>query len=223
MKILIVEDEQKVSDLIKKVLLENGYDCDVAYDGTMGKRLAVNNEYDVMILDLILPGINGIDLCRIIREEQVRTPVLMLTALDTTEDIVTGLDSGANDYLTKPFSLEEFLARIRALGRIKQPVEDIVYQFNGLEINTATREARRDGNLVELTAKEFSLLELLMKNKGRVLSKSRIIEVIWGTDYDYDSNIVEVYINFLRSKIDKKYPVKLIHTMKGMGYVLKVK
>ncbi|MFN6943589.1 MAG: response regulator transcription factor [Cytophagaceae bacterium] len=223
MKVLIIEDEQKVAKLITNVLRENGYDSDVAYDGIMGKRLVMNNKYDVIILDLILPGINGIDLCKSIRSEQINTPVLMLTALDTTEDIVTGLDSGANDYLTKPFKLEELLARVRALGRIRHAVADVTYTFEDLQVNTSTKEVFRAGKRIELTAKEFALLELLIRNKGRVISKSYIMESIWGNDYDYDTNIVEVYINFLRSKIDKNFETKLIHTMVGMGYVLKIK
>jgi two-component system, OmpR family, copper resistance phosphate regulon response regulator CusR len=223
MKILFVEDEVKVAKLVQTVLKEAGYQSDVAYDGLMGKKLAISNKYDLIILDLILPEINGIDLCKTIRKAGITAPVLMLTALDNTEDIVDGLDSGANDYLTKPFKIEELLARIRALGRLKQIfVEERIYEIEDLTLNTATKEVHRNGQLIKLTAKEFALLELLLRNKNRVISKSYISENIWGNDYDLESNFVEVYINFLRNKIDKNFSPKLIHTIVGMGYVIKV-
>lgn len=223
MKILIIEDEVKVAQLIQKVLKEHGYTAEIAYDGTMGKTLALRDEFELIILDLILPGINGLDLCKLIRQHRKKVPILMLTALNTTEDIVSGLDSGANDYLTKPFKLEELLARIRALSRIRDnSFEDVIYNFQDLSVNTATKEVTRSGKKINLTAKEFALLEILIRNPGRVVSKSYISDVIWGNDYDVESNVVEVYINFLRNKIDKNFDTKLIHTLVGMGYVMKV-
>lgn len=222
MKILVIEDEVKVAKLIEKVLKENGYYPDLAFDGTMGKKLALQNNYEVILLDVILPGINGQDLCKIIREYDSTVPILMLTALNTTEDVVSGLDAGANDYLTKPFKLEELLARIRALRRIKNSAfTQVEYRLDELYMNTATREVIRENKKIALTAKEFALLELLIKNKGRVISKSVISENIWGSDYDIESNIVEVYINFLRNKIDKNFSKRLIHTMVGVGYVMR--
>jgi two-component system, OmpR family, copper resistance phosphate regulon response regulator CusR len=223
LRILIVEDEVKVAKLIFKVLKEQGYMPDLAYDGTMGKSLAINNEYDVVILDLILPGINGLELCKAIRQQNINVPILMLTALNSTDDVVNGLDSGANDYLTKPFKLEELLARVRALGRIrKDAFKEITYELADLKVNPASREVIRGGKLINLTAKEFALLELFLKNKGRVVSKSYISEMVWGSDYDIESNVVEVYVNFLRNKIDKGFDTKLIHTMVGVGYVMKL-
>jgi two-component system, OmpR family, copper resistance phosphate regulon response regulator CusR len=223
MKILIIEDEVKVARLIQQALKYNGFDSDIAYDGWLGKKLAMQNEYDVIVMDIILPKINGIDLCKIIREYNSQVPILMLTALNATEDVVNGLDSGANDYLTKPFKLEEFTARIRALGRISQNQQhQVVHSYADLRLNTASKAVFRGEDQISLTAKEFTLLEVLLKNKERVVSKAYISEKVWGSSYDVESNLVEVYINFLRNKIDKAYEPKLIHTMVGMGYVLKV-
>lgn len=223
MRILVVEDELKVANLIKRVLEENAFEVTVVYDGEMGLKLAMRNHYDVVILDLILPGINGLKVCKGIREVKPQVPILMLTALNTTDDIVDGLESGANDYLTKPFKLAELIARIRALSRIKQVyrTEPEVYTYEDLTLNARTKEAQRGQRKIRLTAKEYALLELLIKNAEQPLSKSFINEHLWGEGYGVDSNVIEVYISLLRNKVDKREKVKLIHTQFGIGYVLK--
>jgi len=222
MHILLVEDEQKVADFIKKGLRESGYTVTLVYDGISGERMALENEYDLIILDVILSGMNGLELCKKIRRYRPDLPVLMLTALGTTKDKVSGFESGADDYLVKPFHFEELLARIRALNRrrtLSSP--GTVYQIADLEMDSYKRTTRRAGREINLTAKEFSLLELLIVNKNRVLSRTYIAETVWGIDYDRGTNFIDVYINYLRSKIDKGFSPTLIHTVIGMGYVLK--
>ncbi|WP_114783182.1 response regulator transcription factor [Botryobacter ruber] len=222
MKILLVEDEPKVAAFIKKGLEEQAYDVDQAYDGLFGVKLALQNDYDLVILDIILPTMNGLDACRQIRKHNPAVAILMLTALGTTDDKITGLDAGADDYLTKPFEFKELLARIRALTRRHTDSsnnEKLV--LADLEMNLADKTVTRSGKPVALTAREFALLYYLLRNKGRVVSRVDIIENVWETSFDTGSNIIDVYINFLRKKVDKGYPVKLIHTLVGMGYVLK--
>ena len=222
MKILVVEDESKVADLLKKGLEENGYFVELAYDGFMGEKLAIRNDYDLMILDVILPSINGFELCKRIREKKPSVPILMLTALGTIEDKVTGFDSGADDYLVKPFEFQELLARIRALVKRSTGVvhTSTVLKVADLELNLDKKIARRGNTNIELTAKEFALLEFLMKNKGRVVSRTDIAEKVWDITFDTGTNIVDVYINILRKKLDKDFDNKLIHTRIGLGYTL---
>ena len=220
MNILVVEDEMKVADFLKKGLEEIGYNVEVAYDGQMGEKLALRNNYDILLLDVILPLINGYELCRRIREKKPLVPVLMLTALGTTDDKLTGFDSGADDYLVKPFEFKELLARIRAL--VKRSTGAVhtstVLKVADLELNLDKKMARRGNIDIELTAKEFGLLEFLMRNKGRVVSRTDIAEKVWDITFDTGTNVVDVYINILRKKLDKDFDKKLIQTRIGLGY-----
>jgi DNA-binding response OmpR family regulator len=222
MKILVVEDEAKVSSFITKGLQEQAYEVDVAYDGFYGKKLALENEYDLVILDVILPKHSGLEVCREIRKQKPNIPILMLTALGSTEDKILGLDSGADDYLVKPFVFQELLARIRALTRraYDAPNNEIL-KIADLELNLTKKTVTRSNIPINLTAREFSLLHYLLRNKERVVSRVDIIEQVWETSFDTGSNVIDVYINFLRKKIDKDFSPKLIHTLVGMGYVLK--
>lgn len=222
MKILIVEDEVKVAEFLKKGLEEQGYQTDVAYDGQMGEKLAVRNQYDILLLDVILPLFNGYELCKRIREKKPHVPILMLTALGTTEDKLSGFDSGADDYLVKPFEFKELLARIRALVKRSTGVvlTSTLIKVADLELDLDKKTARRGNTNIELTAKEFALLEFLMKNRGRVVSRTDIAEKVWDITFDTGTNVVDVYINILRKKLDKDFPQKLIHTRVGMGYML---
>ena len=221
--ILLVEDEMNVSSFIKKGLEEEGFLVDVAYDGAMGLSLACSREYDLLILDVILPQMNGTEVCRRFRDNRgFGVPVIMLTALGSTEDIVTGLESGADDYLVKPFVFREFVARINVLLRRKGMGFTVKsFEYAGLILNTETKTVKRSGKNISLTSKEFRLLELLISNPQRVFSRTTILESVWDANFDFNTNIVEVYINYLRNKVDKGFPVKLIHTVIGMGYVLK--
>jgi DNA-binding response OmpR family regulator len=211
-----------VSDFIKKGLQEESFHVDVAFDGYTGRELARQEDYDVILLDLVLPQINGIEVCRALRAEKVNTPILMLTALGSTENVVTGLNTGADDYLIKPFKFKELLARIYALarrtnGRLLNPV--LIY--SGLEINDSTKEVTRNGLSIKLTATEFGLLQYFMNNIGIVKSRMQIIESVWGNSFEHNSNVVDVYVNYLRNKVDKDFTPKLIHTVTGMGYIFK--
>ena len=222
MNILLIEDEPKVADFIRKGLQEQLNHVELAYDGLFGEKLALENEYDLVILDVILPGISGLELCRRIRTYKTDLPILMLTALGATKDKVAGLESGADDYLVKPFHFEELLARVKALGRRRMLVSPgITYSIADLEVDGYKKTVRRAGKDILLTAKEFSLLELLIINKNRVLSRTQIAETVWGINYDRGTNLIDVYINYLRSKIDRGFEPTLIHTVIGMGYVLK--
>lgn len=229
LKILIVEDEPKVAMFIKQGLEEQGYDTDVAYDGTTGLKLAGLKQYDIIILDIIIPYINGIEVCKKIRSHDSNVKILMLTALDSLEDKLEGFDSGADDYLVKPFDFPELLARIKSLIKrgttaINEKSETTnIIKVADLELNLYTRKVKRGGREITLTAKEYALLELLAINKNRVISKVDIAEKIWNITFDTGTNVIEVYINFLRKKIDKDFPHKLLHTLVGMGYVLKDK
>jgi two-component system, OmpR family, copper resistance phosphate regulon response regulator CusR len=222
MNILLIEDEKHVSAFIKKGLEEESYNVDVAFDGYTGKKLALLEVYDAILIDIILPQINGLEVCRMLREAKIETPVLMLTALGSTENIVTGLNAGADDYLTKPFKFKELLARIDALIRRNQKrIINPLFRIAGLELNDFTKEVKRNGQLIKLTAREFSLLQYFINNLGIVKSRIQILESVWGNAYDNNSNIVDVYVNYLRNKIDKDFSPKLIHTITGMGYIFK--
>ena len=219
--ILVVEDEPKVVAFLKKGLEEHGYSVDVAYDGHMGEKLAIKGGYDLVILDIIIPGMNGIELCKRIREKGIQIPVLMLTALGTTDDKVEGFDAGADDYLVKPFEFKELLARIKALTK---RVSGIIHNSNtvkvfDLELDLNKKLAKREGKTIDLTAKEFSLLEYFMRNKGRVVTRAAISEEVWGINFDTGTNVVDVYVNILRKKIDRGFDSRLIHTRIGMGYI----
>lgn len=221
MKLLIVEDEPKVGQFLQKGLQESGFEADLVYDGEMGKKYALRNTYDAIILDVIVPMINGIELCKQIREEKPNIPILMLTALGTTEDKITGFDAGADDYLLKPFEFVELLARIKAL--VKRGTNTIEtsnkLKIADLELDLNKKVAERGGKTIELTSKEFNLLEYFMRNKGRVLSRSQINEKVWELDFDTGTNVIDVYVNILRKKIDKDFDKKLIQTKVGMGYI----
>lgn len=222
MKILVVEDEQKVATFIKSGLEEHHYEVDLAYDGQMGERLALGKTYHVVLLDVIIPSINGIELCKRIKSVKPSLPILMLTALGTTSDKVLGFDAGADDYLVKPFEFEELLARIRALTkRMSLTVEQSeLLRVADLELDLNLKMARRGGKEIALTAKEFDLLEYFMRNARRVISKAELSEKVWGISFDTGTNVVEVYINILRKKIDKDFAVKLLHTRIGLGYFM---
>ena len=220
MKILLVEDEKKVADFIKKGLTEEFYTVDAAPDGEEGLFMAENSEYDLMILDIMLPDINGIELCTNIRIKNIKTPIMMLTAVDATESKVKGLDSGADDYLTKPFVFDEFLARVRSLLRRPSLAADLLKAAD-LVLDPVKHEVLRGDRKIDLTWKEFALLEYMMRNRGRILSRTKIFENIWSYDIETSSNIVDVYISYLRDKIDKRHSQKLIHTIRGAGYILK--
>ncbi|WP_026464868.1 response regulator transcription factor [Adhaeribacter aquaticus] len=222
MNILLIEDEPNVAAFIKKGLQEQSYEVEVAFDGNTGKSLAFQNFYNLIIMDVILPHINGLDLCKHIRTYNKKTPILMLTALSSTDDVVTGLDNGADDYLTKPFKFKELLARVRALTRRSLDQETAaILTLADLELNLDTKSATRGGKNIVLTAREFALLEYFMKNKGKVLSRMDLLENVWDFNMDLGSNVVDVYVNYLRNKIDKEFDQKLIHTIIGMGYSIK--
>ncbi len=223
MKVLLIEDEPKMARSLKKGLEEHRIDVDVALDGSSGYQFAIENEYAVIISDVILPEMNGIDLLRRLRETGNRTPLILLTALGQTDDKVSGFEAGADDYLTKPFEFRELLMRIRALAR--RPVE--TYQsspsllFADLEMNLETREFFRSGQKISLTPREFSLMEYLLRNPGRVISKNEISERVWNLHFDTGTNVIEVYVNFLRKKVEKGFSKKLIHTQFKNGYILR--
>jgi two-component system copper resistance phosphate regulon response regulator CusR len=222
MDILVIEDEREVASFIKKGLEEQGYTITSVYEGGEGKEIAIAKNFDLIILDVMLPNHSGFEVCKSIRQHKKEVPILMLTALGTVHDKVEGLESGADDYLTKPFHFEELIARIKALIRRQKAVASgKTYTVDDLVIDCYKKSVFRAGKEIFLTAKEFTLLELLMSNKGRVLSRASIDEAVWGINFNRGTNLVDVYINYLRSKIDRGYSKKLIHTVIGMGYVLK--
>lgn len=220
MKILVVEDEQRVAQFIQKGLKEEGHAVDCAYDGEEGGFLAEVNEYDLIILDLMLPKKNGLTVCSEIRERGVSTPVLMLTARDAVQDKVRGLDAGADDYLTKPFVFDELLARVRALLRCGSESKAPILKIIDLELDPMSRRVTRGGKPIRLTTKEYALLEYMMRNPDRVLSRTRIGEHVWDMNFDPESNVIDVYVSHLRNKVDKGFDVSLIHTLRGQGYML---
>ncbi len=221
MRLLVVEDQKKMSGFLKKGLVEAGYSVDSAESGTAAESLASENTYDLIVLDVMLPDQNGFDTARHLRTDGYQGPILMLTALAGTKDKVHGLDAGADDYLTKPFSFDELLARIRALLRRRNPESHSNLRFADLEMNLISRHVTRDGKALVLTPKEFALLEFFMRNPNRTISRTAIAEHVWDVHFDSESNVIDVYINMLRKKVDQPFGSKLIHTVIGAGYVLK--
>ncbi len=218
MRILVVEDEKRITSFIKRGLEEDAYAVDVAYDGEEGLNWINSFRYDLIILDILMPKMDGITLCKKIRERSIDTPVLMLTAKDTVDDRVEGLDAGADDYLVKPFAFKELLARLRALTRRQQQGKGNTLEVADLKLDIATRRTFRGGQEIELTNREFALLEFLMRNTGQVLSRTVIAEHIWDYNFFNQSNIVDVYVRQLRKKIDEPFSEKLIQTIRGSGY-----
>jgi len=222
MNILLIEDEAKVSAFIKKGLEEQLHRVTVAYDGSMGAKLALEQDFDLVILDVVLPHVNGIEVCKQIRQFKKELPILILSALGTVNDKVRGLENGADDYLTKPFHFDELLARIKALDRRRSMVQPgTVFEIADLQMDCYRKTVTRAGKLILLTVKEFTLLEVLMYNKNRVLSRVYIAESVWGINFNRGTNLIDVYINYLRTKIDKGHPKQLIQTVIGMGYMIR--
>ena len=224
MKLLIVEDEPNLSSIIRKGFSEKNHDVSVALDGTTALDLLSNHNFDVVILDVMLPDINGIEICRRLRAAKNFVPILLLTALGSTENIINGLNSGADDYLLKPFKFLELDARVNALSRRARQVQkpNEIITIADLQINSKTKSVTRNGDTIVLTAKEFKLLYYLAINSGNILSREQLLDNVWDINFDMNTNVIDVYINYLRKKIDKPYDTKLIHTMKGLGYVLKL-
>jgi heavy metal response regulator len=221
MKILVVEDEKKVSSFIKRGLEEEKYEVDAAFDGDEGLTMALTGQYDLIILDWMLPKRDGIAVLKELRREMTGLPVLMLTAKDSVEDIVAGLDSGSDDYLTKPFAFAELLARVRALVRRSEMDRGAEITFADLRLDPVTHKVWRGEREIELTAKEYALLEYFMRNPNQVLTRTMIADHVWDYTFDSFTNIIDVYVNYLRKKIDRAAPKKLIHTVRGVGYILK--
>lgn len=220
MRLLLVEDEKNVASFIKRGLEEESYTVDVAKDGPAGFSMAISNVYTLAIIDIMLPGFNGIELCKRLREKGIKLPILLLTAIDSVESKVEGLESGADDYLTKPFAFSELLARVKALLRRSSDTAGELF-IDDLRVDLMARRVFRGNREITLTPKEFSLLEYFLRNKGNVLSRTEIIENVWGYNFDPTTNIVDVHIKFLREKVDTGFHKKLIHTVRGAGYVLK--
>jgi DNA-binding response OmpR family regulator len=222
--ILLVEDEQKIANTLKMGLTEAGYYVEVAYDGLIAWKLFQARSFDLVVLDINLPGMNGYELCKNIRGKNAQVPVIMLTALSTLSDKIEGYDAGADDYILKPFEFKELVMKIRVL--LKRTVNQniptgTILKAADLEMNLDTKEVKRGDTVINLTAKEFQLLEYLMRNKNRVVSRSDIAVNVWDIDFDTNTNVIDVYINYVRNKVDKKFDRKLIHTQVGMGYILK--
>ena len=222
MRILIVEDEKKVAGFIKKGLEEETYAVDIAADGEEGLYMGGQNQYDLIILDLMLPKINGLDILSSLREKKNGIPILLLTAKDSVEDKVKGLNLGADDYLTKPFAFSELLARIRVLLRRGKVESKTTLEIADLTLNLVSHKVRRWDEEIELTGKEYSLLEYFMRNQEKVLTRTMIAEHVWDYNFDTFTNVIDVYVNHLRKKIDKNFSTKLLHTLRGVGYVMKV-
>lgn len=221
MRVLIVEDEKDLAAIIKQGLEEEGYIVDMAHDGEEGLYMAENYPLDAIVLDIMLPKMDGLAVLSKLRTKGIATPVLLLTARDATLDKIKGLDTGADDYLTKPFDFTELMARLRSLMRRKGMVKEAVIRIGDLEINTASRTVLRGGHQVQLSAREYALLEYLAYNKDKVVTRTDIVEHIYSEDSEMDSNVVDVYINYLRNKLDKGFGTKLIHTVRGSGYILR--
>jgi heavy metal response regulator len=221
MRILVVEDEQKVASFIKKGLEEEGYAVDVAADGEEGLAMALACVHDLIILDIRLPKMDGLRVLQALRQDSVTAPVLLLTVRATIEDKVLGLDAGADDYLTKPFAFQELVARVRALLRRRAEADPTVLQIGDLHLDAARRTVSRGGERIDLTPREFTLLDYFMRNPGRVLTRTMIAEHVWDYSFDTSTNIIDVYVNYLRKKIDAGQSSKLLHTVRGVGYVLK--
>ena len=221
MRILVVEDESKVASFIQRGLEAEQYHVDVANDGESGLSAIFDEDYDLVILDIMLPKRNGFSVLEEVRKRHLQVPVLMLTARDTVTDRVTGLDRGADDYLTKPFAFEELVARVRALLRRGAPSQSPVLSVADLRLDPVTREITRADQKIEMTAKEFALLEFFLRQPGRLLSRALIAQHVWGVDFDTFTNVIDVYVNYVRKKIDADFEPKLLHTVRGVGYVLK--
>lgn len=221
MRVLVVEDEKKVASFIKRGLEEESYSVDVAYDGEEGLEMASSNPYDVILMDLMLPKKDGLSVIRELREKDIVTPVLCLTAKDAVEDIVEGLDTGSDDYLTKPFAFGELLARVRALLRRTSKDRGAEIYFADLRLDPVSHKVWRSDKEIDLTAKEYGLLEYFMRNPNEVLTRAMIAEHVWDYTFDSFTNIIDVYVNYLRKKVDREFETKLIHTVRGVGYVLK--
>src|SRR5689334_1588116 len=224
LSILLVEDEKKIADVLKKGLSEQQFHVEVAYDGLIGKKLFEAYPFHLIILDLNLPGLNGYELCKFIRNRNEKIPIIMLTALDTTDDKIEGFEAGADDYIVKPFDFKELLVRMKALlKRIYQQVQTSnVLRVADLVMNLDSKEVTRSGKTINLTAKEFQLLEYLLRNRNRVVSRMDIALNVWDIDFDTKTNVIDVYVNFLRKKLDHDHDQKIIHTQVGVGYILKV-
>jgi len=225
MQILIIEDDQRVAELINRGLTEEGFETTVAFDGLSGLKLILHNDYDLIITDIILPKMDGLDLSREIRSIKPQIPIIMLTALGTTDDKIEGFDAGADDYMVKPFEIRELLARIRVLLKRYNGItanSSFILKFYDLEMNLNLKIVKRNNIEINLTPKEFKLLEYMLRNSERVLSRNEISEKVWDTHFDTGTNFIDVYINYLRKKIDKDFDKKLIHTKSGMGFILKV-
>lgn len=224
--ILLVEDEKKLADTTQAGLDEHDYYVTIAYNGLDGKKLFMDNAYDLIILDINLPFVNGYELCKLIRETDERVPIILLTAMNFTDNKVQGFELGADDYITKPFEFRELVARIKALLRRSDlridAEEEKILQIADLEMNLDNKEVKRGDKKIALTAKEFQLLEYLLRNKEKVVSRADIAKNVWEIDFDTQTNVIDVYVNFLRKKLDKDFEPKLIHTQVGMGYILKV-
>jgi len=223
-RILLVEDEQKIADTLKLGLTENGYTVEVAYDGNVGLKLFETAPFHLIVLDLNLPGINGYELCKIIRSKNAQVPVIMLTALSSLNDKIEGYDAGADDYIIKPFEFKELLMKIRVLLKrtMQQPVAaGNILKAGDLVMNLDSKEVKREDTVINLTAKEFQLLEYLLRNKNKVVSRADIAINVWDIDFDTNTNVIDVYINYVRNKVDKPFGEKLIQTQVGMGYILK--
>jgi len=221
MKVLMVEDDPKISSFVKMGLENNECVVDIAYDSEMGEKLAFKKKYDVILLDVIIPGITGFELCKRIRNNDIKTPILMLTSLDSIDDKVTGFECGADDYLLKPFSFQELYVRIKALNRRNKELNvSPLLKIADLEMNTVSKKVTRSCTEIKLTSREYKILELLLSNQGKVFDRMEITEKIWGISFNPGTNVIDVHINSLRNKIDKNFTPKLIHTKIGMGYVL---
>src|SRR5215468_10605522 len=221
MRILIVEDDRKLARQLKKGVDEFGHTTTLAFDGIEGLEAAQASEFDVLVLDVMLPRLDGIAIVRQLRQKRIGTPILLLTARDAPEDVITGLDAGADDYLTKPFSFQILLARLRALSRRKQVDPQTLLRIGGLVLDPATHEVKRAGVLIPLSRTEFVILELLMRNSGRVISRTRLIEAVWGSDRDVQSNTLDVFMRQLRMKVEAPGTTKLVHTIRGIGYTVR--
>jgi heavy metal response regulator len=221
MRILVIEDEKKLASFIKKGLREKQYAVDIAATGDEGLFLAQSNSYDLIILDVMLPGKDGLFICRELRKKNILTPIIMLTARDTVEDKVSGLDAGADDYLTKPFAFSEFLARVRALTRRERSSKQTTLSVGDLTLDQVTHRVMRAGKEIDVTSTEYALLEYLMLNAGQVVTRTMISEHVWNDDFDTFSNVINVYITYIRKKIDSGFDKKLIHSIRGVGYILR--
>ena len=220
-RVLVIEDERKIADFVRRGLTLEGYRVEVAYDGEAGLEIATRLAPDLIVLDVMLPKLDGLAVCRALRTAGMLTPILMLTARDSVPDRVAGLDSGADDYLIKPFAFDELMARVRALLRRRAAADDETLEFGDLTLNTATRQVLRGSRPIELTAKEFEVLELFLRHPRQVLTRDILYERAWGYDFAGESNIIEVYIRYLRSKLEQAGEARLLHTVRGVGYVLR--